>query len=117
MNIKYFLLMVTLLPGMYTPTNAQDISGDFWERLQSTFTDFVYDIQNNPVIKEVLRFHILFDNMDRLAEINIKMKDDISFGSEGGKLEFFYESCEVMLPVAKEVKQPGQDLSLKGLSP
>ena len=61
--------------------------------------------------------YILFDNMDRLAEINVKMKNDANFGSGEGKLEFFYEPCEVKLPAATEVKQPGQDLLMKGLSP
>ena len=61
--------------------------------------------------------YILFDAEDRLAEINVKMKDDANFGSGEGKLEFFYEPCEVRLPAATEVKQPGQDLLLKGLEP
>jgi hypothetical protein len=61
--------------------------------------------------------YILFDNQDRLAEINVRMKDDANFGSGEGKLEFFYEPCEVKLPAATEVKQPGQDLLLKGLNP
>ena len=59
--------------------------------------------------------YILFDENDRLAEINVKMKDDENFGSGEGKLEFFYEACNVNLPAATEVKQPGQDLLMKGL--
>ncbi len=59
--------------------------------------------------------YILFDDQDRLAEINVHVKEDTAFGSGEGKLEFFYEPCEVRLPAATEVKQPGQDLFLKGL--
>ncbi len=58
--------------------------------------------------------YILFDNKNRLAEINVRLKDDPSFGSGEGKLEFFYEPCEVYLPAATEVKQPFQDLLMKG---
>jgi hypothetical protein len=59
--------------------------------------------------------YILFDSSNRLAEINVKMKDDPNYGSGEGKLEFFYQDCEVKLPAATEVKQPGQDLLMKGL--
>ena len=59
--------------------------------------------------------YIQFDEQDRLAEINVRIKDDPNFGSGEGKLEFFYEPCEVQLPAAKEIKQPGQDLLMKGL--
>ncbi|HYQ57044.1 MAG TPA: hypothetical protein VEP89_06815 [Draconibacterium sp.] len=61
--------------------------------------------------------YILFDEQDRLAEINIIVKDDAALGSGEGKLEFFYEPCEVSLPAATEIKQPGQELFLKGLDP
>lgn len=60
--------------------------------------------------------YVLFDGQDRLAEINVRMSDDPNFGSGEGKLEFFYEDCEVRLPAAIEVKQPGQDLFLRGLN-
>jgi hypothetical protein len=59
--------------------------------------------------------YILFDNSNRLAEINVRLKDDPNFGTGEGKLEFFYEPCEVYLPAATEVKQPFQDLLMKGL--
>jgi hypothetical protein len=59
--------------------------------------------------------YILFNSSNRLAEINVRLKDDPSFGSGEGKLEFFYEPCEVYLPSATEVKQPFQDLLMKGL--
>jgi hypothetical protein len=61
--------------------------------------------------------YILFDSKHRLAEINIVMDDNSTFGSGGGKLEFFYEACEVLLPKAKEIKSPMQDLFKMGLDP
>ena len=61
--------------------------------------------------------YILFDSQNRLAEINIVMDDHETFGSGAGKLEFFYEPCEVLLPKAKEVKSPMQDLFKLGLDP
>lgn len=59
----------------------------------------------------------LFDNQDRLVEINIIVKDDPNFGSGKGKIEYFYEPCEVNVPDAVEKKMPGQDLFNMGLDP
>ncbi len=54
---------------------------------------------------------ILFDGQDRLAEINIKIKDSPQFGSNEGLIEYFYDqSCVVSVPPAKVVKMPGQDI-------
>ena len=61
--------------------------------------------------------YILFDSLKRLAEITIIMDNNPTFGSGGGKLEFFYEPCEVQLPKAKEIKSPMQDLFKMGLEP
>ncbi len=61
--------------------------------------------------------YILFDNQNRLVEINIVMKDDPFYGSGKGKIEYFYEDCEVKLPAAVEKKMPGQDLFKMGMDP
>jgi hypothetical protein len=61
--------------------------------------------------------YILFDDQDRLAEINTVMKDNPNFGSGQGKIEYFYEPCEVQVPAAIEKKMPGQDLLNMGLDP
>jgi len=61
--------------------------------------------------------YILFDNQDRLIEINTVMKDHQNFGSGEGKIEYFYEACQVNLPEAVEKKMPGQDLFNMGLDP
>ncbi|GAA4809668.1 hypothetical protein [Litoribaculum gwangyangense] len=61
--------------------------------------------------------YTLFDNQNRLVEINIYIKDDPFFGSGKGKIEYFYEDVEVKVPAAVEKKMPGQDLFKKGLDP
>ncbi|MEZ5344614.1 MAG: hypothetical protein R2681_03565 [Pyrinomonadaceae bacterium] len=54
---------------------------------------------------------ILFDNKDRLAEINIKIKDSPHFGTNEGLIEYFYDqTCSVSVPAAKEVRGPGLDI-------
>ncbi len=54
---------------------------------------------------------IMFDDEDRLAEINFKIKDSRHFGSNEGLIEYFYdESCSVSVPAAKEVGMPGLDI-------
>ncbi len=55
--------------------------------------------------------YILFDDQDRLAEINVRIKDDPQFGSGEGKIEYFYnETCNFTIPPAVEIKMPGQDI-------
>ncbi len=60
--------------------------------------------------------YTLFDNQDRLVEINIVAEDDPFYGSGKGKIAYFYESCDVKVPVAVEKKTPGQDLLKKGMN-
>lgn len=59
--------------------------------------------------------YILFDNQNRLIEINIVIKDDPYYGSGKGKIEYFYENVEVQVPDAVEKKMFGQDLLKKGM--
>jgi hypothetical protein len=61
--------------------------------------------------------YTMFDNQDRLVEINIAMKDNPNFGSGKGKIEYFYEDINVKVPEAVEKKMPGQDLFNMGLDP
>lgn len=61
--------------------------------------------------------YILFDDQNRLVEINIVVKDDPFYGSGKGKIEYFYENVEVQVPAAFEKKMPGQDLFKMGLDP
>ena len=60
--------------------------------------------------------YTLFDKNDRLIEINIMVKDDPFYGSGKGKIEYFYEECEVKVPAAIEKKMAGQDLLMKGMN-
>ncbi|RYH72580.1 hypothetical protein EVU94_12835 [Flavobacteriaceae bacterium 144Ye] len=59
--------------------------------------------------------YTMFDNQDRLVEINIAIKDDPFFGSGKGKIEYFYEDVDVKVPAAIEKKMLGQDLMKKGM--
>ncbi|MRX66230.1 hypothetical protein [Maribacter luteus] len=59
--------------------------------------------------------YILFDNQNRLIEINIVIKNDPYFESGKGKIEYFYENVEVQVPAAVEKKMFGQDLLKKGM--
>ncbi|GLU43769.1 hypothetical protein [Allomuricauda sp. NBRC 101325] len=61
--------------------------------------------------------YILFDSDDRLAEININMKDNPNFGTNEGYIKYTYKNCEVNLPSAVEKKMFGQDLIEMGLDP
>ncbi|TBN06705.1 hypothetical protein EYD45_02140 [Hyunsoonleella flava] len=61
--------------------------------------------------------YILFDNEDRLVEINVNVENDPFYGSGKGKIAYFYEECEVKVPKAVEKKMLGQDLLIKGLNP
>ncbi|MTE26074.1 hypothetical protein [Winogradskyella ouciana] len=61
--------------------------------------------------------YTLFDNQNRLVEINIIVEGDPFYGSGKGKIEYFYEDCNVQVPKAVEKKMLGQDLLKKGLDP
>lgn len=61
--------------------------------------------------------YTLFDNQDRLVEINVMVEGDPFYGSGKGKIEYFYEECDIKLPAAVEKKMFGQDLLKKGLDP
>jgi len=61
--------------------------------------------------------YTLFDDQDRLVEINIEVKGDPFFGSGKGKIEYFYEDCVVKVPAATEKKMLGQDLLKMGMDP
>ena len=59
--------------------------------------------------------YILFDNQDRLVEINVEMENNSMYGSGKGKIAYFYEECQVNVPAAVEKKMAGQDLLKKGM--
>lgn len=59
--------------------------------------------------------YILFDNQDRLVEINVEMENNSMYGSGKGKIAYFYEECQVNVPAAVEKKTAGQDLLKKGM--
>ncbi|QQS40357.1 MAG: hypothetical protein IPM63_13445 [Acidobacteriota bacterium] len=55
--------------------------------------------------------YIMFDYLDKLAEINVVVKDNPQFGSGKGNIEYFYDrGCNFTIPAAVEMKMPGQDL-------
>ena len=59
--------------------------------------------------------YVIFDDKDRLIEINIKADTD-QFKGEG-YFKYSYEQATVCLPEAKEVKMPGQGIFEKALDP
>lgn len=113
-GLKINAFMMVEFAFMYSPDDFRN--GDYEEssvpcRGSANCTKF------NVIAEGYEGSYILFDGQDRLAEININMKDNPNFGSSEGYVKFTYKDCEVNLPAAFENKMFGQDLIEMGLDP
>ncbi|MBO0321627.1 hypothetical protein J0X14_04910 [Muricauda sp. CAU 1633] len=113
-GLKINAFMLVEFAFMYSPDDFGN--GDYEEsiipcRESASCTKF------NIIAEGYEGSYILFDSEDRLAEININMKDNLNFGSGEGYIKFTYKDCEVHLPAAFEKKMLGQDLIEIGLDP
>ncbi len=113
-GLKTNAFMMVEFAFMYSPDDFRN--GDYQEskspcRGSANCTKF------NVIAEGYEGSYILFDEKDRLAEININMKNNPNFGSSEGYIKYTYKDCEVKLPAAFEKKMLGQNLIEMGLDP
>lgn len=117
-GLKVYPFMHVDFPFVLKPEHFRD------EMVASQYNESTQTCRGNP---DCLKFSVLeegyegsytlFDDSGRLVEINIVVKDDPHYGSGKGKIEYFYEECNVNVPDAVEKKMLGQDLFNIGLDP
>lgn len=113
-GLKINAFMLVEFAFIYSPDDFEN--GDYEESITScrgstNCTKF------NVIAEGYEGSYILFDGENRLAEININMKDNPNFGSGEGYVKFTYKDCEVNLPAAFEKKMLGQSIIEMGLDP